>query len=262
MKNIQLIMYTHPLFSDPAQINTIMDFAAENNIVYLPLAKSEYIQLMNFDSARNYSDGVHTNIRGAEKITELLGILLDQMVDIPDRRGNKRYDFLAKEYNYYVPAVENHKLHLADNTLEEYLTLLNNPRYTLFITVRDQSCNLSEAAQTGLLNLGLTQPIIGTDRYRFSYLAVISNGKVKQEQISDTNGQLLTYEGRLSGGEDFIINSQGAGKDGLGVASVLINDKEYAVNSRGLNIVVYDNDKQNVIDSIAFDTHSDSSARR
>ena len=40
------------------------------------------------------------------------------------------------------------------------------------------------------------------------------------------------------------------------MCSILINGKEYAVNSRGLNIVVYDNINKCVVDSICFDTHA------
>jgi len=37
-------------------------------------------------------------------------------------------------------------------------------------------------------------------------------------------------------------------------ATIMLGDTECAVNGHGLNIVVYDNETQLVIDSVAFDT--------
>ena len=39
------------------------------------------------------------------------------------------------------------------------------------------------------------------------------------------------------------------------LASICINGEEYAVNKRGVNIVVFDMNRQKVVDSVAFDTH-------
>ncbi len=40
-------------------------------------------------------------------------------------------------------------------------------------------------------------------------------------------------------------------------SSVKINDEEYSVNSRGLNIVVYDKEAQKVVSSVCFDLYSE-----
>ena len=39
-------------------------------------------------------------------------------------------------------------------------------------------------------------------------------------------------------------------------SSIVIGDVEYSVNQRGINIVVYDNQARQVIDTLGFDTHA------
>lgn len=44
---------------------------------------------------------------------------------------------------------------------------------------------------------------------------------------------------------------------GLGnVSNIKVNNVEYSVNHRGLNIVVYDKRIGKIVDSVCFDTHN------
>ena len=63
---------------------------------------------------------------------------------------------------------------------------------------------------------------------------------------------MLQASGSLADGTPFIIQSAGLAAGNY--ASIIVNGTEYAVNARGINIVVYDNLAKEVIDSVAFDT--------
>ena len=39
------------------------------------------------------------------------------------------------------------------------------------------------------------------------------------------------------------------------LSEIKIGSKDYSKNKRGLNIVIYDNQKEEIIDSVSFDTH-------
>lgn len=259
---ITLVLYSIPSGKNGANANTMDDLAKHYNCYNYTLYDADIVQEMAFNYQTDSEGGNHVNTRGAIKISDYLVSEAMRYADLTDHRTDPKYKSYADAHEQYVKCRENNALLFNDVTLESYLPMLNNSRYTVLISVRDQSCNLSETAQAELFQLGLQQPIIGSERYRFSYLAVISDGEVKHEQISDTNGQLLTYESRLPNGDIISVHSQGAGEDGLGVASVIINEREYALNRRGLNIVVYDNELEKVIDSIAFDTHDESQMSR
>ena len=58
----------------------------------------------------------------------------------------------------------------------------------------------------------------------------------------------------------FTVSSSGAL---AGSSSIIqIDERSYSRDSRGMNIVVYDNQIGEVIDSVAFDTHDESGAVR
>ena len=46
------------------------------------------------------------------------------------------------------------------------------------------------------------------------------------------------------------------------MSSIVVDGQEYSHNTRGINIVVYDNMGRSVIDSVTFDTCGDQSASR
>ena len=68
----------------------------------------------------------------------------------------------------------------------------------------------------------------------------------------------MQASGALADGTPFILQS--GGNQSSNHASIIVDGVEYAVNSRGLNIVVYDNFAHKVIDSVAFDTFDQSLA--
>lgn len=261
---IELVLYSIPSKTyDGSMYNTCLDIAREYGVTYVPLFTTKSLAETGFSFATDTEGGNHPNSRGAAKITEKLYAVGKELVDLTDHRGDPNYAWLDEDYQRYVKNRENNTLLFNDVTLESYLPLLNNSRYTVFIAVRDQACNLSSAEQNQLKKLGLQESIIGKEHYRFSYLTVISNGKVKKEQISDASGQLLTYSSSLSNGTKYMINSKGNdGEGNLGYANIIIGGKEYSLNRRGINIVVYDNELESVIDRIVFDTHSSSKMSR
>ena len=60
-------------------------------------------------------------------------------------------------------------------------------------------------------------------------------------------------------GGSYSVSSTGL-KTGASGSSILINEKEHSRNMRGINIVVWDNYCNTIIDSVAFDTNGDRSS--
>lgn len=137
----------------------------------------------------------------------------------------------------------------------QYLDKLNSERYLVFFVAQDEASNaMTDEIQQKLHGLGLQQSLVG--KFRNSYIAVMNQGSVVHEAIGT---ELLTYEGEYEG----VLYQAQSGNANVGsVASVKIDGTEYAVNSRGLNIVVYDTLLNKVLDSVCFDTFGDFSMKR
>lgn len=147
---------------------------------------------------------------------------------------------------------------LYTNNFSEYLSLLKEKENcTIFVSAQDEASSmLTLRWKMGLWALGLKEDL--SKEYRSSYYAVINNGQVLSEKI----GQETLYEkGTLNQGKDsyYILSS---GYNAGANCVIKINDINYAINSRGINIVVYDNHYGKVLDSVCFDTCSGLTAIR
>ena len=98
--------------------------------------------------------------------------------------------------------------------------------------------------------------LVGTDLLLddgyHTFIGVSSGHESLYESIGGDGAD--RYEGTIKGLETGLIS---ATKHRGNQASVSLGGVEYALNQRGLNIVVYDPETSFVIDSVAFDTQSD-----
>ena len=79
---------------------------------------------------------------------------------------------------------------------------------------------------------------------------MIDKGEVVYEKLSD---KMLTYKGSFRNSL-MRIDMSSAGFHVGNKSSIKINGEEKSINWRGFNIVVYNNERQCVIDSVNFDT--------
>lgn len=137
---------------------------------------------------------------------------------------------------------ENYKI------LNDYLAALNSERYSIIFSVKDEaSSQLSPGILRAMEDLGLEHAPV--DAFRNSYLAVIDRKKVVYEECSD---QLLHYDGILG---SIDVHAESGGFNAGNISVIQINGIEYSVNRCGLNIVVYDNLLNGVMDSVCFDLY-------
>ena len=87
--------------------------------------------------------------------------------------------------------------------------------------------------------------------FQSSYLAVIDKKSIIYENCSD---QLLQYNGTL---ENIDVYAESGGFHAGNTSSIQIDGIEYSLNQRGMNIVVYDNLLNRVIDRVCFDLYDD-----
>ena len=131
---------------------------------------------------------------------------------------------------------------LIDN-IYDYIDAIASGNYTVYMTVNeDSSWAWSAPLETCWSKAGSIYNL--SENHNYSYIAIWKNGNIKMERLSDN---LLKYEK-----DNIKLISLGANVGGY--SSIQIDGIEYSQNSRGLNIVVYDETLKKVVDSICFDT--------
>ncbi len=213
------------------------------------LNTSAYLDEIGIEKG-DFSSGQHMTIYGAEKYTTWLSGVIAEKYNLPDRREQADYKsatLYESEYEDYLENKINHGVMLG-----KYLESITETRYSVLIVARDEaSAGLTDEIVERLRRLGLQKTPAG--HYRSAYLAVVDHGSLLLEQINEPeSAEFLQASGLLADGTPFLLQS--GGNKSCNNASVIVDGIEYAVNSRGLNIVVYDNFTHKVIDSVAFDT--------
>lgn len=258
--SITLILYVQPVTTDPIYHNTLQVFAESIDAPLLDFNMNSLASAADINW--NTDTGGHQATGGAIKVSRYIGRYLHENYTLTDARKNSKYKYLESKYREYIADLENITL-VSTTEIDKYLSLLINPRYSVFIAANDEASNgLQDNTQQLLYNLGLKCQIQG--HYRQAYIAVIDGGKIITEQITEEVPEkaVLEYSGVFSTDVKYIIKSAGYVNESGCIASIIIDGKEYAINSRGLNFVVYDNQKKTVIDKITFDTFSDGLAKR
>jgi len=138
----------------------------------------------------------------------------------------------------------------------DYLQLIMQDHYIVVMVASDDAgrrfnYNLNEQ----FLKMGLTQSPYGT--FRYAYAAVIAGGQVVFEDLGQDDNAYITYNTIV----DYVaISLTSAGlyalNTGIASTSIKINNMEYTLANRGLNIVVFDKELGEVVDSVSIDTHA------
>lgn len=209
----------------------------ENGIEFYDLL---YDTIASIDTNTDFADGgYHLNFLGAQKMSALLGDYLASHYTLDTKRTS---EWDADFYTY--KKVREIALLQLDYNFESYLTRLKDllSDKTVFISASNEmSAGLSDGDKQLLRSFGIQTDF--SDAYQRSFIAVIDNGVVTYEELSDSK---ISYTGNTSrsGSIYYLLSSN----YNTGPSSeIVINGKNYSRNGSGLNIVVYDEESQTVI---------------
>lgn len=175
--------------------------------------------------------------------------IMRSLLEVQDQKLNNLKDLI-------INITSNISDSLSDKTdLLDYLDCLkdNTRGNIIVISVKDTpGLALNSFVSAGLKALGLKTELVG--QHGHSYIAVINGGKVIFEKLGENEDP--TIFDKEFGNHKLHITSR-VYRNG-NEAIIEINGKNYAVNSRGLNIVVYNKTAKKAVDSVCFDTHESS----
>ena len=239
--------------------NSVAAWMEENEQKFYDMNYVPILDELEYNFALDNMDMWHENYWGAQKITNWIGNYLSTTCDVTDVRGDARYAFMENELKAYHANVRDVVAIKTSSDLAEYLSIATQiPKCAVLLSVKDNAADeLTQQQRNTFEELGL--PLLSTLSSRDSYLAVLDEGTVITELIDEwtegiEGGESLTVSGKFKNGHGYTVVSGGFNFGNR--ASILIDDAEKAVNGRGINIVVYNYEKDEVLDRTSFDTCS------
>jgi|GEM_PF-503070 len=226
--------------------NVCSDMAQELGADYYNFSEESLYMELGIRSVRETVFG-HSNYWGSIRLSKYIGKLLSKTYRI---RSEEDAQYEATK-PFFLQVTKNANLQYISD-LNEYLDAIHDPTYTVFFAVRDEgSLLLDDNALEKLKALGIGLDL--KDKFQYSWYAVVDFATGVQEDISEN--QKLSETG-IVGRDKIAYSISSAGlNSGNPSCSIAIDGKEIANNTRGINIVVWDNTCRSVIDSVSFDMY-------
>ena len=194
----------------------------------------------------------HPNVWGAIKLSDFFGDIFANEFGI-----DSTYDSQYEDTKDIFEQVKKNASLMYTSDFDEYLSLLKDSSYTVFFSISDDgTLLLTNEDMERLKALGIQSDLIG--KFQYSWAAVIDPLYGVSESLSGDSSVKLSGAIGEPGGS-YSVSSTGL-RTGASGSSILINEKEHSRNTRGINIVVWDNYCNTIIDSVTFDTNGDRSS--
>lgn len=242
-ENIDLILMNVPYEARRVeQYNTLKDYTREYDLKLLDFNEKTLYEDAGLVYSEDMADNKHCNFVGAAKITDYVGKVLSEEYGL-EAHTDEEWNAGEEEYR---AVVNNCQLAWTEDFSEYIDRIKDSDRYTVFVAVKGSGAeNIRPEMVKKMKELGLETDLTGYPTC--SYCAVISSDGVQEKlQVETVSLQGLLREGR----SNYVISSSGA--DAEETCSIVIDGKEKAVNRLGINFVVYDNEKENVVDAVSF----------
>lgn len=241
--------------SDWEIFNTCADIIQERGYDFVNF-NCHYDEI-GFDFETDFFDVNHINYLGAEKYTEYLLNYLSDNYDLPDHRGDiqyakwdedyEAYALLQKEWKDSIMSIVDQHLEAKEtgekiNSINDFLNwfeYIQNENYTVIIVKKDYL----DAYNTHDLAFDFILAKWGIDEVQNNYIGIWQG----QTALFYTNSN-ESFEGEIGvdGGRGMLSCRVSTGDN----PQILINETDYYNDLGGIQIVVFDNNYQKVIDNV------------
>lgn len=246
-KNLSLVLLKTPRTDWSIEdYNTVQALATEYDVPYLDFNTAELGQTIgyNYNTDNLKSSDTHLNLKGGQKLTSYLGRYLADTCPVIDARTNPDYAVLDADLRRYQQQVNDANL-TVETDFQAYLSRLYRSRYSVLVAVNGAGTGAYTADARRTMEQFGWDPRLAAGG---CYVAAIEQGKVLTEQWSR---KPVTQSTTLADGVSCTLTSDDS--QFTPVCSITIDGTEYALTDPGLNIVVYNHETGEVVDSVAFD---------
>lgn len=242
--NMHLILYRSPAFyCDPLnESGALEDWAAANNVAFYDFNEESLYNAIDYEYDRDAGDYRHCNIYGARKITDFMGTLLTQLGVTPVE--DKQWEDSEERYQQEIKDIT--LCHITD--ADQFIEALDDDNYTVFVSSKGKIDEkylpvVKKLVQT----LGIDPSEITSTSASLG--AVVEQGKVLFFESSDG---VIKQEGTFRGGKSR-CRLQCSNGENTQTSEILIDTVNQSWDRTGLNVVVYENRKRAVIDTVCIE---------
>lgn len=240
-KNIELIIYKGPDMDwDMERHNAVARVAKENDITFLDFNLKDLSEEIQFDYANDCEYLNHTNIFGAEKVSNYLGKYISENYEISDKRNDPNYDYLVDEEKTYNYVKENGKIVTYFEPVE-YIDALKSEDFTV-VYVKNYNMNDGNDKFRNLIDrLGFNYDKVSQP----NYCAIYENGQIVYEEGANSN---IHVERKIGNFNNLVVNTENM--------SIKFNDKEQSLLQPGFNIFIYNNKTNSIVENSFISYHN------
>lgn len=200
-------------------------------------------------------NGYHLNYWGTSKVSHYIANFLKNR-EIKGHKGDEKYSEYDDNLLKYQQYEQDNLWLLWPYDTYNYIDILseNKEKYFIIISIRDEGSDAwNSLLEASMHRLGIKSTFFGQEQN--SFVGIIDAGESIFEKWDDH---------QITVNADFLLNntnsvSLSVSSAGLmcgNISSIMVNNTEYSLNNRGLNIVVIDKLTCNVISSVSIDSHS------
>lgn len=245
-KEIPLLIVISPYagITENAQavFNMASDIAAEYDVEFIDY-NLRYRE-MGIDYSTDAADADHLNYRGSQKYTHALGAYIADNYDIPDRRGDERYESWEADSQYISVLIKNQELVEAVEKEEvaDVVAGLMNQEYLVFVSNQGDS-------DISIPDVAVLFDTLGIPEDKRKGILCVNN----QQGILYASGEGEYHKDfRLDYHDVYITRTLDKNTQRYS-NSVILDNLSYGEVDNGINIMVYNPITQNVVDSFGFD---------
>lgn len=244
--DVNVVFFAAPFYlteEEQMQFNRIAEFADANQVPFINF--NHLYGETGLDYGRDFRDHSHVNNDGAVKVTEYLAQFLKADYDIPDRRGQAGYELWEENALYLRNKVLRHDLESAVN-INDYLRRLSEmeEEQLIILALTGNYGALGEVYLDSLISLGITR-----DEYEQGGVWIF-RGK---ERIVYLPGREYDYCLKTSKGEIHVESDTDITE--YGQAQILVNAKDFRMVENGVNVVVYNESINQLVDAAGDDIY-------
>lgn len=249
-KNIPLLIFASPfVLSDKQQMmyNKIAEIAAENQVPFIDF--NHLYDETGLDFERDFRDKDHLNNYGAAKVTDYLACYLKENYDISDRRKETGYELWNQNSLYLRNKELNHKLSTAED-INAYLHKMSEMEddQLVILALTGNYTALGDVYLESLKLLGITD-----EEYQNGGIWVWKEGKrLLYLPGKEYNEHIALKKGEIHIDSSLIENEDG---DIVDEAHFLIDGNDYKMVENGVNIIIYNERLNQLIDAAGDDIY-------
>ena len=252
--NANLVFVAAPVFSKSMVMKRVAafeDLAEKYNLNYINL--NNHLEEMDFDVKKDMTDSGHPNFHGGKKIMDFVIPKIIEQYKLQDHRNDTKYLKWHSDYLKYKRVINREEMRRDSQSFSIWYDRALYDNYTMLISTNgDNVLNiLPQDMKDKFKTLGLNK--FETDKKNQKYVAIIDDGQVFYEEISDERAE---YKGRMKNLVNLTVSSENKN------AAINVSGKPKSKNKYGINFVIYDKVNREIVDSIWIEPKNFNQVRR